>query len=279
MAHLPDKQKGHFSNLPSGSLKILQLTDTHLYADPSQCLLGLNTLNTLDLVIEQALEQLGMPDLLLATGDLVHDASDAGYKRFRSRISKIGPPVYTLAGNHDLPGKMQQLLNQGNVHYQRRVNAAGWHLIFLDSTIPGKTGGHLTPDQLSTLERDLAEQPENPTLICMHHQPVPVGSQWIDNIGLGNSAEFMEMVDRHAQVKGVLCGHIHQQFESLEKDVKLLGTPSTCIQFTSGEDDFAIDAAPPGYRWLTLLPDGTINSGVELLSEVPVGLDLASMGY
>jgi Icc protein len=279
MAHLNDQQKGPFSNLPVGSLKILQLTDTHLYADPSQCLVGLNTLNTFDLVIEQALKQLGKPDLLLATGDLVHDASDAGYKRFRSRISRIGPPVYTLAGNHDIPSKMQLHLNQDNVHYQPSVIAGGWHLIFLDSTMPGKTGGHLTHDQLAKLEQNLVDRPENPTLICMHHQPVPVGSQWIDNIGLNNSAMFMETVNRHTQVKGVLCGHIHQQFEAVEKQVKLLGTPSTCIQFTSGEDDFAIDEAPPGYRWLALLPDGTIESGVELLSEVPVGLDLASMGY
>jgi Icc protein len=58
-----------------------------------------------------------------------------------------------------------------------------------------------------------------------------------------------------------------------------MATPSTCIQFMSGQDDFAIDQCPPGYRWLALLPNGEIRTGVELLAEMPSGLDLASMGY
>lgn len=270
---------GPFWDLPDGSLKVLQLTDCHLYADPSQCLLGLNTLNTLDQVISQAHETLGKPDLVLATGDLVHDASDAGYKRLRSRLSQLGVPSYCLPGNHDIPSKMKMLLNQDNVHYIPSIQINGWSLIFLDSTTPGETGGNLTQTQLSRLEEDLSEHTDKHTLICLHHQPVPVGSQWIDSIGLKNSAAFMQTVDRHPQVKGIVCGHIHQEFEGANQQVRLMGTPSTCVQFISGQDDFGIDACPPGYRWLALLPDGEIRSGVGLLAEMPSGLDLASIGY
>jgi Icc protein len=174
---------------------------------------------------------------------------------------------------------MGMLLNQDNVHYVLSVRYRGWLLLFLDSTIPGETGGHLNPGQLIDLEATLAENPGLPTLICLHHQPVPVGSQWIDSIGLNNSAEFFEVVDRHPQVRGLLCGHVHQQYDGKQAHIRLMATPSTCIQFVAGQDDFAIDHCPPGYRWLALLPDGQIRSGVELLAEMPSGLDLASMGY
>ncbi|MEN8177028.1 MAG: 3',5'-cyclic-AMP phosphodiesterase [Pseudomonadota bacterium] len=275
----PQQPTDAFVDLPQGSLKVLQLTDCHLYADPSQCLLGLNTLNTLDQVISLALEKVGKPDLVLATGDLVHDASDAGYKRLRSRLARIGAPSYCLPGNHDLPGKMSQLLNQDNVHTASSVQLNGWSLIFLDTTIPGKTGGNLTESQLTMLERELSLHADKHTLICMHHQPVPVGSHWIDSIGLKNTDSFLSLIDRHTQVKGVLCGHIHQNFEGEHGHIRLMGTPSTCIQFIAGRDEFGIDACPPGFRWLGLTPQGEIHSSVSLLSEIPTGLDLASIGY
>lgn len=270
---------GPFENLPDGSLKVLQLTDCHIYADPSQCLLGLNTLNTLDQVIALADETLGQPDLVLATGDLVHDASDAGYKRFRSRLSGIGAPAYCLPGNHDLPHKMRQHLNQDNVYTIGSVQCKDWSLVFLDTTIPGKTGGYLNDRELGLLQTELSNHPNKHTLVCMHHQPVAVGSQWIDGIGLANTKEFLEILDNQPQVKGVLCGHIHQRFEGVYGQIRLMGTPSTCIQFIAGQDDFGIDACPPGFRWLGLTPQGDIMSEVTLLPEIPTGLDLASMGY
>ncbi len=258
---------------------MLQLTDCHLYADPSQCLLGLNTLSTLDHVISLAQQTIGTPDIVLATGDLVHDASDAGYTRLRSRLSEIGAPAYCLPGNHDKPGKMRLLLNQDNVHTIKSVQFKGWSLIFLDSTIPGETGGNLTEAQLTQLEDELSRHADKYTLICMHHQPVPVGSLWIDSIGLNNTESFMSVIDRHPQVKGILCGHIHQQFEAAHGTIRLMGTPSTCIQFIAGQDEFGIDACPPGFRWLGLSPSGEIHSSIKMLSEIPLGLDLASAGY
>ncbi len=37
-------------------------------------------------------------------------------------------------------------------------------------------------------------------------------------------------------------------------------TPSTCAQFRPASADFALDAKPPGYRWLTLHEDGSLQA-------------------
>lgn len=260
-------------------MKVLQLTDSHLYADPSRCLLGINTLETFDQVLAQALHERGTPDLLLATGDLVHDASDTGYKRLLGRLKLTGIPTYCLPGNHDLPHKMRHVLNQDNVHTLPSVQSNGWSLIFLDSTIPGNESGNLDKKQMEMLQLLLEAHPDKHTLICMHHHPLPVGSRWMDTMALKNPDQFFNLIAQHPQVKAVLCGHIHQEFRGEHNGVKLLGTPSTCVQFIAGQDDFGIDACPPGYRWLTLQPNGEIETGLGLLPEVPSGLDLASMGY
>ena len=41
------------SNFPAGTLRVLQLTDTHLYSDPVGTLLGINTLDSFQQVIRQ----------------------------------------------------------------------------------------------------------------------------------------------------------------------------------------------------------------------------------
>ena len=274
-----DNQTTTLGTVPDKKLKILQLTDSHLYADPSRCLLGINTLETFDQVLAQALHEQGIPDLLLATGDLVHDASDSGYKRLLGRLKLTGVPTYCLPGNHDLPKKMKQIMNQDNVHTLPSVQAAGWSLIFLDSTIAGNESGSLDKEQLELLQLLLEAHPDKHTLICMHHHPVPVGSRWMDTMVLKNPDQFFGLLADHPQVRAVLCGHIHQKYENEHQGVRLIGTPSTCVQFVAGQDDFAIDACPPGYRWLNLLPSGEIETGLGLLPEIPSGLDLASMGY
>ena len=62
-------------------------------------------------------------------------------------------------------------------------------------------------------------------------------------------------------------------------NIRLMSTPSTCIQFLPGSEDFAVDSRAPGYRWLTLHENGRIESGVQRLAQVPGSVDLASAGY
>ncbi|MET0003933.1 MAG: 3',5'-cyclic-AMP phosphodiesterase [Candidatus Thiodiazotropha sp.] len=279
MGSSPDNQPPNFKQLPADSLNLLQLTDSHLYADPSRCLLGINTLETFDHVLAQALQETGNPDFILATGDLVHDASDSGYKRLLGRLQLTEIPTYCLPGNHDIPGKMKQILNQDNVHCIPSVQAKGWSLIFLDSTIANSDSGRIDENQLELLGVLLRAHADKHTMICLHHHPVPVGSRWMDTMVLENPDAFFKLIDANPQVQAVLCGHIHQAFDTEYRGVRLMGSPSTCVQFIPRVDDFAIDAIPPGYRWMSLQPDGTIRTGLNSLPKIPSGLDLASMGY
>lgn len=47
---------------------------------------------------------------------------------------------------------------------------------------------------------------------------------------------------------------------------RLLGAPSTCVQFLPGAAHCAVDTRPAGYRWLDLHDDGRIDSGVRRLA-------------
>lgn len=264
--------------MPAGTLNLIQITDTHLYADPERRLLGLSTLESLRQVLDQVRIEHAPPDLVLATGDLVHDASAAGYRRAAEELRTLGAPVFGLPGNHDIPDAMCTHLEAHGVSCAGELRLGGWQILLLDSVIPGEEGGRLAPNELARLEKALREG-DGHVLVCLHHQPVKVGSAWIDTMALENSDAFFELIDACPRVRGVLWGHIHQEFDQQRGDVRLLASPSTCVQFTPGVDDFQVDMSPPGYRHLALLPDGRIHTRVSRLAAYPEGLDLASVGY
>ena len=105
------------------------------------------------------------------------------------------------------------------------------------------------------------------------------GSAWIDTMTVDNPEPLFEVIDRHSHVRGILWGHIHQTYEATRNDVRLMASPSTCVQFAPRVNDFQVDEEPPGFRLLALLPDGTIKSDIVRIAEMPHGVELASAGY
>lgn len=260
-------------------INVLQITDPHLFADSNGCLLGLNTEQSLEAVMGEVSARRLPADMILATGDLAHDGTPAAYRRVFSHLESFGIPVYCLPGNHDEAQALQQTLKDGLLHYAAHTHKGNWNFIFLDSTVAGSDGGHLGSAALQSLENQLAADRESHTLVCLHHQPVPMGSRWLDTMAVDNADEFFSVIDRHEQVRAILWGHVHQEFDRMRGSVRMLATPSTCIQFLPGSDAFAVDTAAPGFRWLSLHADGRIETGVQRLSEMPGTVDLASAGY
>ena len=259
-------------------LRILQITDTHLYATADGQLLGLNTLHCLQRVTELA-RRGPAPDLVVASGDLTHDATEEAYRRLRNCLKDLEAPVYCLPGNHDEAGMLKKHLQTPPIHTTSALIRGQWQLLFLDSTVAGKEGGHLAKPELAALASSLHEHPDLQTLIFVHHQPVPIGSSWLDSMAIDNPDKLFAVVDNHPQVRGIVWGHVHQEFDQTRKNVRLLATPSTCLQFTPQCETFSVDSLPPGFRWLELHREGRIETGVERLAEIPGTIDLTSRGY
>ena len=87
------------------------------------------------------------------------------------------------------------------------------------------------------------------------------------------------IVERYPQVRGLLWGHIHQTWDELREGLRLMATPSTCIQFAAQSEDFKVSEEQPGYRWLRLHADGRLETGVERARDFEVKLDFDSPGY
>ena len=261
-----------------GAVRVLQITDPHLMADTDGTLLGVRTRDSLDAVVQCARTRFGNPDLLLATGDLAQDASEAAYHEFARQVSVFGCPVSWVAGNHD----DSDLLTEIAGYYRaasRHMLAGQWQVIMLDSAVRGKVHGFLEDAELAFLEEALSAYPDRPALVSLHHHPVDIDTQWMSTIGLTNRDDFWRVIDRFSNVRAVLWGHIHQDLDQYRGDVRLLATPSTCIQFEAGSTDFSVEALAPGFRWLELGSDGTLDTGVVRATDFHYDLDTDSNGY
>ncbi len=253
--------------MPTKPLRLLHVTDHHLHAHSESRMRGLNTYDTLLAVIEQVRAGELQPDAVLATGDLVQDETRKGYERFKKLLGSLAVPVHCIPGNHDAPQIMAEMLNTPPFQFCGTATYGNWCIIMLNSACVGDDGGRLTQDQLEFLDRTLASNSAHNVLVCLHHQPVPMGSRWLDGVGLRNSDEFLEIIDHYQHVRGIVWGHVHQASDRRRNGVRLFSSPSTCSQFLPNSDDFALDSRPPGYRWLELRKTGSIDTTVVWLEE------------
>ncbi|KAB7623014.1 3',5'-cyclic-AMP phosphodiesterase [Alkalilimnicola sp. S0819] len=260
-------------------LRVLQITDTHLYADPGGRLAGLVTEQSCEAVINEALQRSWPVDLVLLTGDVVHDGSESGYRRVKARFEQLGVPTLVLPGNHDAPVTMRQVFRAGPVSYCAHHALGDWQFLMLDSTVAGESGGHLAEAELRRLDEALSADPRRHALVALHHHPVSMDSRWIDSIGVANAEALFAVLARHPQVRVLLWGHVHQAFDEVRDGLRLLATPSTCIQFRPRQDEFGLDEQPPGWRLLELHADGRVDTEVQRLNAGDLAVDLRCSGY
>jgi len=244
----------------SAGIRLLQFSDPHLFANPTGGLRGVCTLASMRHVLAQAMRGAAPYDAVLCSGDLVND-DYGGYVHFERELSLLGKPIFCIPGNHDDPARMRRMLSNAPFQVGGYVDLGAWRLVLVDTCVPGQARGRVSGTELRALESALRSS-DHHAMICLHHHPVDMSSNWLDAVGVENANEFLALIDAHPRVRVVSWGHVHQSYDGRRKGVRMLGTPSTCGQFLPLSDVFAVDNRPPAYRYLNLQADGTVETEV-----------------
>jgi 3',5'-cyclic-AMP phosphodiesterase len=246
-----------------GVIRLLQFTDTHLMADPAASLRGVRTLPSLEACLTLARRRHLPADAIAVTGDLVQDDPEA-YGSLELMFDNLGAPVLLIPGNHDLPDEMKRRLSHPPFQLGGVRLLGGWAVVMLDTWYAESDDGEgqLGPAELERLEATLAAHRDRHTLVCLHHPPVSMEAPGLDALGLLDAQSFLAILERHPQVRGVAWGHAHQSLDVYRGPVRLMCTPSTCMQFRPRDPGFVVDDRPPGYRVLDLHDDGGIATEV-----------------
>ncbi len=253
----------NINNTNSEDLVLIQITDLHIFTNKKEVFAGVNSHRSLQAVLTLIKEDFSDFDAMLVTGDLVQDPEHEAYKNMLELLCTIDQPIYFLPGNHDEPELMKEILTD---RYCQNLSLKNWEIIFLNSWKPGTHSGYLKDEELISLDERLSKSKDLNVLICLHHHPVSIESQWMDSMILENRDDLFNVLDKHDHIKGLIWGHIHQAFSQIRNNVLLLGTPSTCAQFLPHAKQFGTDSLQPGYRWLVLKSDGRIKTGINRVS-------------
>ena len=241
-------------------MRVLHLTDPHLFADLYGELRGTVTADSL----QSVLDHYGIADWrahrVIVTGDLIHDNSAEAYDRFRDLMLPLKLRTHCVPGNHDIRGLMRRICQRPPFSYCAWEEIGDWLLVGLDSCVRGEAGGAVSEEELERLSEIVVGSAARNVMVFLHHPPVPMGSKWLDSVGMANGEEVLEHLSALGRVRALAFGHVHQEYDDMYKGIRILATPSTCRQFKPASDEFAVDDRQPGYRRIELGADGRVDT-------------------
>jgi len=245
---------------------IAQMTDIHVGFAPDEKPEELN-LTRFRATLQRLIEGPNCPDFLVLSGDITDHGDATSFAKTAALLADCPFPILPMVGNHDsregLLGAFPQVApaEGGFLHYV--VDAGlGLRVVCLDTLEDGRHGGAFCEARARWLAARLAEAPDTPTLIFMHHPPVVAGIDWMDPAPDEDwITRLGAVLEGQHQVQAIHCGHLHRQITTRFAGIPLSVTPSVAplvamdlnpIDKDVPDDRELITTEPPTYalhRW------------------------------
>lgn len=181
-------------------------------------------------------------------------------------MKRLKKPVYCIPGNHDDPELLYEHFPNTPINTVTSLKHNNNLLIFVNTQVSSQQYGLIKKNDLTDISRLLDNNRNLNAVIILHHPPVLINSEWMDNIGLKNAVAFMQSVQQYQNLKLILCGHVHQTINTTHQHIQIFATPSTCYQFKPHSKKMQYDNLSPAYRHVKIDDTGTITSQVHRLS-------------
>ena len=237
---------------------IAQITDLHIgFEGEGEVCQNSEKLRS---VLRELNSQILKPDVLLITGDLVETGALWAYSKLRDQLRDVDVPILWALGNHDDRGAFAKTFPKAKFNDGFLQHAAeGWPLriLTLDTLRRGYHGGYLCETRLDWLDQTLAQKPDHPTLISMHHPPINTGIAWMTE---RDDAQWIlalrAILEKHNQVVHITAGHIHRsvfrKIDNLTVSVCPAIAPEVSLELapidpSSPDDRPLLNQSFPGY--------------------------------
>ena len=243
-------------------LTIAQITDLHI-TTPEHPLDRARNESRLRAVLAAIHKLKPRPAAILVTGDLSDHGAAEEYAALQEILRATDIPLHFGMGNHDKRAAFRAAFPAApvdeNGFVQYAVTIGGLRVVMCDTLEEGKNGGGFCPGRAAWLARTLAEAPETPTLLALHHPPIASFIPWMDEpADTPWLARLADAVRGHRQILTIACGHMHRAYHGRFAGHSVSVSPATSIQLTP-------DFTPIDMR----VPDGR-----EILVDEPAGFSL-----
>lgn len=252
-------------NPTQDDITLIQISDTHLLADPDERFVGVKPEQHFSHILQKIKQHFPHMDAVFHTGDVTQDSYPATYERYLNAMRSLDVPFFQTLGNHDNPKYFPNNEPDSPSIQPSVIDLGTWQLIMLNSAVVGRIDGCISQVQLDFLQQHLSTYTK-PTLLAFHHHVFEMNSQWLDEHKLKNSQQLLDVIQQFPHVKACFMGHVHQAFHCKWQHIDFYSIPATSVQFKPKSVDFSLDNTAPAYRSLVLKADGTYETELHYLN-------------
>ena len=228
---------------------IAQISDSHI--DPESDKLK-DRLTDLRRVVDNINIQDPTPDIVIHTGDIVHNGTQEKYDLALTILRDVGAPLHVCPGNRDDRDLISKNFHTGRTitssskFLQYSIDNYQVRLIALDTICATSNMGDYCQERANTLSAILAEEPEKPTALFMHHPPFEiVGSKYPFQFEDWGTVDFLASVlKQNSQIKHLFCGHTHRNSRGKILGIPASTTPSIAMDLRLGEISYGQEVQP-----------------------------------
>ena len=249
---------------------IAQISDTHILSKFSELPEGSSRVENLRRCVADINQN--SVDLVIHTGDTVHQGLAEEYSQLREILSELSLPVLLVPGNRDHLNTLREHFNHfpylpqtGEfLHY----TLEDWpiRLVALDSIEKGERKGVFCKRRVEWLDKTLSEQPDRPTLIFLHHPPFDIEPHYVGGYRRQEESDRLEeLVSLHSQVKWTLCGHVHCFRQEKWAGTAAVTMPSVAVDLRKSVDE--VIEQDPLYVIHKVSKDGRLHTQIKVVKK------------
>jgi 3',5'-cyclic AMP phosphodiesterase CpdA len=219
---------------------IAHISDTHLTfdtADPARRLRDFaSTIANINALDPPA-------DVIVHTGDIVHNGRQDEYAQAAALLAKARAPVYVLPGNKDDRASLRAAfaargyLAPDSEFIDYAVEDYPVRLIALDTLSPGNGRGDFRPEQARRLIEMMDAELNKPIAVFTHHPPfeVTVGPDRYHFETIDGMARLRDALQDNERVTAVFSGHVHRAAAGLIGRIPARVVPCIATTLRKGE--------------------------------------------
>lgn len=228
---------------------IAQISDTHILSPDSDQPAARLRADCLRQCVADINRQ--KPEAVIFTGDTVQHGQPEEYANLCELLAPLAVPLYPVPGNRDDKVAMRAAfsdrpdLPKSGEFFHYVIDKYDVRLVGIDSTLAGERKGRFCAERQAWLDKTLSEQPGRPTLLFIHHPPFDVDDHYVGGYRHPDEALALgEIVSRHPQVTGLLCGHVHWPVERDWAGTQARIMPSVAVDIRKGVDEAEASGRP-----------------------------------
>jgi Icc protein len=183
------------------------------------------------------------PDVIVHTGDIVHNGRPDEYAEAVRILSKARAPVYVIPGNKDERANLRAAfaasgyLTPDSEFIDYAVEDYPVRLIAVDTLYAGANKGDFCPARAKRLIDMIDAEPGKPVAVFAHHPPfeVTVGPDPLNFETPEAMARLRQALQHSGRVVAVISGHVHRGTAGQVGTIPATVMPSIATTLRKGE--------------------------------------------